>query len=85
MKPTEELPGVDEVGDRVLVIVVEHPLNRSPMAPRLVILAAGKDGWYSPDPVYEGYAPADGILWAWEDDVCGIARVACPESCGGER
>ena len=69
-KPSEGLPEVD-VGDRVLVIVVERLDRRSlRKTPRLVILERTETGWMSPDMVYAGYTPEDGEYWSLERDVC---------------
>lgn len=77
-KTADELPSDYEADDRLLLIVAERPDQYSHIAPRLVILEATENGWYSPDSMYAGYTPADGILWAWEEDVADVARVACP-------
>lgn len=74
MKPEEEMPEV-EVGDRILLIVVERAWEKAPLMPRLVILEAEDESWTSPDPTYVGYSPEDGVLWAHEKDVCAIAHA----------
>lgn len=61
MKPDEEMPNVP-VGDRIVIIVNERQHERAALSPRLVILEATETGWDSPDPVYGGYSPEDGVL-----------------------
>lgn len=73
-KPSEELPEC-EAGDRVLLIVCERETSRSPFRPKMVILEATEDGWYSPDETYTGYFPSDSVLWAYEKNVCEIAHA----------
>jgi hypothetical protein len=74
MKPTEESPQV-EVGDRIVIIVMERRYEDSPIEPHLVILERSEGGWDSCDTVFSGYNPYDGVLWAHEKDICQIARV----------
>src|SRR5438105_155871 len=67
-KPEEKMPSV-HVGDRIVIMVAERQSPHVRKKPRLVIIEATEDGWKSNDPVYVGYGPEDGILWAPESDV----------------
>lgn len=73
-KPDEALPEC-EVGDRIVVIVVERVSKDGPVRPSLVILEATETGWYSLDDLYSGYGPEDGVLWSTERDICQIAEI----------
>jgi hypothetical protein len=79
MRPEEEMPGDCECGDRLCIIVAERESPKHRIAPRLVILIATEQGWDSTEDVFQGYGPQDGILWAWEKDVCGIAHAIFPD------
>lgn len=75
MRPEDEMPGECECGDRLCIIVAERESPKQRKTPRLVILIATEDGWDAVDELYQGYSPGDGVLWAWEKDVCGIAHA----------
>lgn len=62
------------VGDRIVLIVSEREAPENRKVPRLVILEAVDDGWTSPDPMYAGYDPEDGIVWTWERSIIGTAE-----------
>lgn len=68
---SQELPEL-EVQDRVLVVVREFPfLGAKYKVARVVILIATETGWDSPDAVYGGYTPQDGIAWMLEKELLG--------------
>lgn len=73
--PQKEYPAV-EVGDRIVVIVMEREHAGAPIRPRLVILVAREFGWDAIEEMYQGYTPNDGALWSTEKDVCQIASIA---------